>query len=357
MTTVSSARALKSRRAAKRVTSLATKLRAIRIGRASGKVILAGEHAAVYGFPAVAIALDHGAVARVMPTTEGSSRLRIDGIEPSAGGDLMRAFQRVLRDLANSSTSTSTRASAFSVDVSTSLPAGSGLGSSAAIGVAIIRGLDPLASEPEILRRAMLWERVFHGNPSGLDAFIASRGGCWVFERGTEGLPVCVPRRAYLCIGQSGAGATTKAMVDSVAALRLRAPDYAGAALARIGAISVELAHSLGAGDVRHVGRLMRENHTLLQRLSLSTHAIDSMCERARSAGAHGAKLTGGGGGGCVVAICETEDEADAVLTAWQRASFDGFIAPIGPREERLAERSDASRSLQGVQGAERPLR
>ena len=75
----------------------------------------------------------------------------------------------------------------------------------------------------------------------------------------------------------------------------------------------------------------MRANHVLLRRLGISTPAIDVMCELARSAGAHGAKLTGGGGGGCVVALCATRLEADAVLIAWRRASFDGFIAPLGP--------------------------
>ena len=303
----------------------------IRSGRACGKVILAGEHAAVYGFPAVAVGIERGAIARVTPLDVGESQLTIGDIEPSDDDRLARAFGVVLADFAAASP---TPALPVRVEIVTNLPAGSGLGSSAAIGVALIRALAPLAPEAEILRRAMLWEQVFHGNPSGLDAVIATRGGCHTFERGKKGISIRVPKRAYLCVGQSGAGASTKAMVDSVAALRIRAPELAQEVFNRIGALAGELAASLRSADFRGVGRLMRDNHALLQRLSLSTPAIDAMCERARSAGAHGAKLTGGGGGGCVVALCETVPEADAVLAAWRRASFDGFIAPIGPSDD-----------------------
>ena len=123
------------------------------------------------------------------------------------------------------------------VEVSTTLPASSGLGSSAAIGVALIRALDPRASEADVLARAMVWERVFHGNPSGIDALMAARGGCFTFERGQPAIPINVQRRGFLCIGQSGAGASTKEMVSSVADQRVHSPEIAEATFAAIGAI------------------------------------------------------------------------------------------------------------------------
>ena len=313
-----------------------------RAGRASGKVILSGEHAAVYGFRAVAVGLERGAIARAIPLAAAPCQLRVGDLELRASDnhDLARAFVAVVETFAV------TRAGRallpVRVEVSTSLPAGSGLGSSAAIGVALIRALDPRASEAEVLTRAMVWERVFHGNPSGIDALVAARGGCFTFERGQGAVPIRLPRRAFLCIGQSGAGASTRAMVSSVAALRMRAPEIAEATFAAIGAISDDLARSLRAGDLREVGRLMRANHVLLRRLGLSTPAIDTMCELARLAGAHGAKLTGGGGGGCVVALCATRLEADAVLLAWRREAFDGFIAPLGAAREADHERTQS---------------
>lgn len=292
-------------------------------GRACGKVILAGEHAAVYGYRAVAIALDRGAAAHVTPlAAQGPSTLRLGELELTQrdGHDLARAFAGVLG-----------RARPVHVEVTTTLPPGSGLGSSAAIGVAIIRALDPGASENEVLERAMQWERVFHGNPSGLDAFIAARGGAFSFARGKKAIPIVVPERAFLCIGQSGAGASTKSMVDGVAAMHRRAPQVANDIFCSIGAVANELTRRLSAGELFEVGRLMTMNHALLQRLHVSTPAIDAMCIRACAVGAYGAKLTGGGGGGCVVALCATELERDAVLAEWKRGFFEGFATEIGP--------------------------
>ena len=321
----------------------------IRTGHASGKVILSGEHAAVYGYRAVAVGLERGAIARAIPLPTAPCELRVGDLElrVSDNHDLARAFVAVIESLAV--TRIGRAALPVRVEVSTNLPAGSGLGSSAAIGVAIIRALDPRASEADLLTRAMVWERVFHGSPSGIDALVAARGGCFTFERGKVPVSITLPRRAFLCIGQSGAGASTKAMVSSVAALRANGPEIVDATFAAIGAISDALASALRLGNLREVGRLMRANHVLLGRLGLSTPAIDTMCELARSNGAHGAKLTGGGGGGCVVALCGTRLEADAVLLAWQRASFDGFITSLGPIElerTRPCSPSEAGRPI-----------
>jgi mevalonate kinase len=292
--------------------------------RAWGKVILAGEHATVYGHPAVAVGLDRGARARVRRIEGDRSVLCIgtSEVQETDGNDLARAFSAVLE-------TAPPFALPIRVEVDTRLPAGSGLGSSAAIGVAVVRAIDPRASEGDVLRRAMAWERVFHGNPSGLDALVAARGGCLYFERGKRVVALTVRREGFLCIGHSGSVASTRAMVDSVGALRKLSPDSVDVTLAAIGAISRSLARALRFGNLREVGRLMRANHGLLRHLGISTPAIDRMCELSRDTGALGAKVTGAGGGGCVVALCETRLAAEAVLLAWRSERFDGFVAPL----------------------------
>jgi len=305
--------------------SSSTKLISAPHASAFGKVILAGEHATVYGHPAVALGLDRGVHARVT-RTDGDHSLLVIGthvVRDSDESDLARAFRAVIAPLPPF-------ALPIRIDIDTCLPAGSGLGSSAAIGVAVIRALDPRATEAEVLRRAMEWESVFHGNPSGLDATVAARGGCLLFERGKKPVSITVPRAAILCIGHSGETSSTRTMVESVAALHSASPEGAEMTLAAIGALSRNLARALKQGELREVGRLMRANHTLLRDLAVSTPAIDRMCDLARDAGALGAKVTGAGGGGCVVALCDARLAANAVLLAWEHAGFRGFTAPLG---------------------------
>jgi len=301
-------------------------------GSAYGKVILAGEHATVYGHAAVAVGLERGVHARASRMDGEHSELVIGKqvIRDCDDGDLARAFREVIDPLPPF-------ALPVRVDVESQLPSGSGLGSSAAIGVAVIRALDPRATQAEVLRRAAQWEAVFHGNPSGLDALIAARGGCILFERGKRPSGISVARSAILCIGHSGVTKSTKLMVDSVARLRAASPEGADVTLSAIGGISRQLARSLREGELHEVGRLMRANHGLLRDLGVSTPAIDRMCDLARDVGSLGAKLTGAGGGGCVVALCDTKLAADAVNVAWKRNGFDGFVTPLCPPQALAA--------------------
>jgi mevalonate kinase len=313
---------------------------------ASGKVILAGEHATVYGFPALAVGLDRGVLARVTPdpsTPVTRLRLRDLGMDVTERDDhdLARALASVL-----TATNTSRRGkrpskvTPLTIEVFSSIPPGSGLGSSAALGVAITRALDPRAPEHEVLSRTMEWERVFHGEPSGLDALVAARGGCISFVRGGAPTTIEIGRGGYLCIGLSGRAASTRAVVASVAAKRAADPTATMSIFEAMGGIARRMGDALRAGDLDRVGHLMTANHVLLRRLGVSTPSLDRMCEVALSVGASGAKLTGAGGGGCAIALASTRATADAVVEAWRRELFAAFVVPIGPRMAEAKERS-----------------
>jgi mevalonate kinase len=299
-------------------------------GHAYGKVILLGEHAVVYGVPALAVGIDRGAVASAAPLPGGGpSTVQIRGTRAVAadepGSDLARAFRNVL--------AACDQAAPVRVEVRTDLPAGAGLGCSAALGVAIVRALEAHAgaSGPfdQTIDRAMAWERVFHGNPSGVDATVAATGGCRWFVRGgaSEALRLGAP--LSLAVGHTGLASSTKGMVEGVARLRQRRPEVVAKAFEGIEALVRNARGALEAGDVRALGKLFDLNQMLLAGLFVSSAEIERLCDLARRAGALGAKLTGAGGGGCVVALCD--GPADAVLAAWKAEGFEGFATVVRP--------------------------
>jgi mevalonate kinase len=302
------------------------------VGYAGGKAIVLGEHAVVYGGPAIAAGIDRGAHAQATAIAQGPSVLRIRGwgltaLETDDDNDLARAFRALL---------TAARAHDGAqrhceVDVEASLPPGGGLGCSAAIGVAIARALEPRASESTVLDWTMAWERVFHGNPSGVDAALSARGGCFVFRKGEALEPVRLRSPLHLCVGHTGATSSTKVMVEAVARLRERKRELVDQTFEAIRVLVSNAQLAIEAGDRTALGRLMDLNQMLLSGLFVSTTEIERMCGVARDAGALGAKLTGAGGGGSVIALAANHSAGEAILAAWKADGFSGFLASVAP--------------------------
>jgi len=295
------------------------------VGRSCGKVLLMGEHAVVYGHPAIAVGLDDGAHAKARWSSGRSSELAVAswGLAVEADGEdlLSQALASILERLA-------VRRS-LSVELEVHLPVGVGLGSSAAIGVAAVRAIDDLTrerrSEAELGAAYQAWEAVFHGNPSGIDHTAAARGGTFVYRRRPEGalIEAIAPERgARLVMVVAAPGASTKTMVDGVRQ-RVQTEPQAAKDLASIGALVEETPPFVAAGDWARVGEAMNTNHALLRALGVSCPALDAAVDVARSAGALGAKLTGSGGGGCVVCLTHQGDEhLERVLNA----RFEGVL-------------------------------
>jgi mevalonate kinase len=300
-----------------------------RTARAAGKVILLGEHAVVYGAPALAAALDRGAVARAEPAERNRISLGasagVEGVESEVG----RAFAAL---------SASLGAPPHAVTAELELPPGCGLGASAALGVAIARAVLS-SSEPDVelgssaaagrvLAAAAAWEGVFHGRASGVDAAAAASRGCIRFSRSEGAEPVRAGRPLPVVIAVAGPPASTREMVEGVARLRARRPEVVDKAVSAIGALVQNARLCIEAGDLPGLGKLMDLNQMLLSGLMVSTEGIERACDVARRAGALGAKLTGAGGGGCVVALADLDPEP--LLRAFQSEGLTCFSATIG---------------------------
>ncbi|MCA9598129.1 MAG: mevalonate kinase [Myxococcales bacterium] len=285
---------------------------------ANGKVILCGEHAVVYGVPAIAAGIERGARAQARRADASRLVLGNDAIQANDGSDVGKAFGALLATLDERD---------VEVRLEVDVPPGCGLGASAAMAVATARAVLELAAEPpspeRVLEAATAWERVFHGNPSGIDAAAAAARGCILFSRSEGARPVKVLEPLVLAVAVAGPPASTKVMVDSVAALKARRPEVVDKALEGIRSVVSNARLCIEHGDVIGLGRLMDLNQMLLAGLFVSTEEIENACAIARTAGALGAKLTGAGGGGAVIALCE--ESADAVLAAWRSAGIECF--------------------------------
>jgi mevalonate kinase len=125
-------------------------------------------------------------------------------------------------------------------------------------------------------------------------------------------------------------------MVEGLARLRETEPAMVGAAFERIRMIVRDVRGAIESGDLAALGDAMDDNQESLAKLALSTPDIDAMCAIARNRGALGCKLTGAGGGGCVVALTEDRASAERVLDAWRENRKDGFVTELGaPHHEK----------------------
>jgi mevalonate kinase len=308
-------------------------------GHGNGKLILLGEHSVVYGRPALAASLSAGAHAAAEPWP--NPRLEIETWGVSIDADVAHddARTEMLRQafcaLLDGYVETHGKRPALRVRARLSLPGNAGLGGSAALSVAIVRAIDGVLGQARdanaVADAALAAERVFHGNPSGVDTAMAAASGVALYRKGQALEPVALRRKLTLVVGHSGEPGSTHDTVASVGRQHARDPRKLEQIFDGMQAIVHNGKTALETGELWRLGQLMTLNQKLLNTLLLSTSRLEEMCQVAEREGALGAKLTGGGGGGCMIALCETAEQAQPVRAALAALDRETFIAEVSP--------------------------
>ncbi len=289
-----------------------------------GKVILLGEHGAVYGQPALAAPISRGVRVLAMPADELEFDLP-DGLGEAQIDALERAFSRAAQLTGHPK---------VSVSVESDLPLSMGLGSSGALSVAVTRALlqaktGKAPDAKKVERIALALEKEFHGTPSGVDHTTSARGTMLLYTKGVA-REVVARRPVKVLIAMVGQRAATKVTVGALAERAAKWGARYRRVFGEIGQLAREGAAAAKKGDLELLGDLMNMNQGFLSSLGLSSERLESMVYRLRAAGALGAKLTGAGGdGGAVIALFK---EPEPIGKRLRDEGIDCFVSQLaGP--------------------------
>jgi mevalonate kinase len=290
-------------------------------GRAGGKVILLGEHVVVYGRPALATGLP----------------LSIDAtVEVGAGPGVISEAEvdpRTTRLVAEAARAFGLDPSRLVVRVRSDVPPGRGLGSSAALSVAVLRAMAAAAGRtldvPATLAFGRELESIFHGTPSGVDPAAAALGTCFRFVRGEPPTvtPVALPRPLRLVIAYGKRARSTGSAVGALRDRWQRDRDRYEALFDDAAAIVEQGIAAAERGDLPALGAAFDRNQAVLEGLGVSHEDVERLVAAAREAGALGAKLTGGGAGGAIVALV---DDVESVTRALGACGATTMVVEVG---------------------------
>ncbi|TFC84128.1 hydroxymethylglutaryl-CoA reductase, degradative [Cryobacterium sp. TMT3-29-2] len=301
-----------------------------------GKIILMGEHSVVYGYHAIAAPIGLSVRAQV---TRQESLLEPVIADWDVDGSVREPIRADLshRVAALIASRLGVSAVGLRVDVFSHLPRASGLGASAAFAVAVIRAVADsfrlTISDAEVSSLAFECEQIVHGTPSGIDNTVATFGRSVLFQKtdapgGHTIRDVFTPHPIPIVIGLSGVESLTKQTVGLVRSAWQRNPARYDAIFSQIDGLVLAGVDALRRGDIAELGELMNINQGLLNALQVSSPEIEALVAIARRAGALGAKLTGGGGGGAMIAIAEPGG-TEPILTAMRSAGYTTYLTEI----------------------------
>jgi mevalonate kinase len=305
-----------------------------------GKAILFNEHFVVYGVPAIVSAIGKYTIAKAEPYEEPTIHL-VDNRDatPSYKEDkfdqqkdsIRRIIEKMNIDFSNGG---------VQVELAGTLYAASGIGASAASCVAMARALNDFyqlhLTEDEINDAAYEGEKGYHGTPSGIDNTASTFGGLIWFEKQEQNKmdKISLMNPIEIVIGNTGKVADTTKAVAGVRERKEANPDKYQPIFDRAENIAYLAKQAFMDEDYHEIGKLMNENHKLLQQIEVSSKELDFLVKLARDYGAYGAKLTGGGLGGNMIALTPGRNLQEEVANAIEKEGFQTVKTQIGVKRE-----------------------
>jgi mevalonate kinase len=308
---------------------------------APGKIILFGEHAVVYGRPAIAVPIEQVQVKAIITP----------GINQPPGNVIIQApninLEALLSELASDhplaaavhgvfSTLSITRPPALKIRISSTIPIAAGLGSGAAVSVAIIRALSDFLghrlTDDQVSIMAYEVERLHHGTPSGIDNTVVTYRRPIYFQRNNEQQveykTIDISQPFTIIIADTGVPSPTSISVGDVRHAWSEQTEYYENIFDEIADIVKEARKAMSAGNIEKLGELMNANQRFLRDLDVSSPELENLVQASLSAGAMGAKLSGGGRGGNMIALTSSI-QAGKVIDSLQDA---GAVRVINTR-------------------------
>ncbi|MCL4436666.1 MAG: mevalonate kinase [Thaumarchaeota archaeon] len=298
---------------------------------APGKIIIAGEHFVVHGSYALAAAIDRGSTVQASPSNHPVIVSKSLGLVADLEGKVPDRLRPLAKTL-GVTLKWLNESRGVKCELESNIPISAGLGSSAAGSVALVAAASAALGHQlklnEIFDLAMVSERIIHGNPSGIDPAVATYGGVMLFSKGAPHKPVQLKTPADFIIGFSGVDRSTSKMIHRFSESQASHPSTFRALVRSTSVFAENAAKALSEGDLNSLAAILNFNHMILSSLGVSSPTLDNLVEAALDAGCLGAKLTGGGGGGCIIAL-PTSDNLDAALTQLRRSAADAWISRI----------------------------
>lgn len=286
-------------------------MKTLGMGIAHGKIILIGEHAVVYGHPGIALPLmTKQVMVKVIPAEK-------DSLQASFYQGWLEELPPTLKFISSliNHIRTTLPVGPIHLEIDNHIPASAGLGSSAAISSAITQAIYDIVQSPlspELrFEKTQFAEMIVHGSSSGIDALTTSQDHAWYFVKGKSPEPIHLRIPAYLLVANTGIQGSTKEAVSKVA--KLFTQNLAQAHLESIGLMSLLMKEAIEKKELDDMARLMNQSHYHLQELGVSHPRLDEMVNATLSLGALGAKLTGGGLGGSMIALIDNGDLAKKI--------------------------------------------
>ena len=324
------------------------------VASAPAKIILFGEHFVVYGEPAIVTAIDKRVYAKAELREDKRLHIRSENLNLAGyfeddvfkveeGEEKKARFKlEPIKVAVNEVLKIKGEKLGLNIEVNSTVPVAAGLGSSAAtassVTLAVAELLKLKISKETIFRIAYEAEKIVHGTPSGVDPAISTFGGMLLFQVDTGFKPLNVEADLPLIVCDTGIERSTSVQVAKVRSVKERYPQIFESMMKTARGIVLRAVDALKNNDLKMLGELMNLNHALLYGLGVSDESLEWLINIARKAGALGAKLTGAGGGGCMIALTENE-KLETVLEAVQKAGGKAFIAKktdVGVKIEKL---------------------